>query len=319
MRRFAFLLFAGAALLASPAHATWPERTVTFIVPASAGTALDAAARIVAERLTRIWGQPVIIENKVGAGGTLGTEYTRRLPPDGYSLLFAAPTHYISKYLYASATFDPVADFEPVARTGVAHMVLLVKADSKYRSLGDIIDAAKAHPDQLTYSSAGVGTFSHLAAVMLENLAGIKLRHIPYKDAGLAVTDVLGGRIDLTFTAVTTAAGQVGPDMARPIATSGEKRSRTMPDVPTLAESGIPKYAILSWNEIVAAKGVPDTILEKVSKDVGEVLSNDDTITRLEKAGVEVNYIPWQELRKSAPAENEKWHQLVIDSGAQQQ
>jgi tripartite-type tricarboxylate transporter receptor subunit TctC len=318
MSRLGFLLCLGAALLASPAHAAWPERNVTFIVPASAGTALDTAARIVAERLAQTWGQPVIVENKVGAGGTLGTEYVRRQAPDGYTLLFGAPTHYISKYLYPSATFDPVADFEPVARTGVAHMVLLVKADSKYKSLGDIIEAARAHPDQLTYSSAGVGTFSHLAAVMLERLAGIKLRHISYKDAGLAVTDVLGGRIDLTFTAVATAVGQVGPNLARAIATSGEKRSRTMPDVPTLAESGVPQYAILSWNEIIAAKGVPDAVLSKISDEVSRILSNDDVASRLEKAGVEVSYVPWQELSKSAPAENEKWRQLVLDGGARQ-
>jgi tripartite-type tricarboxylate transporter receptor subunit TctC len=316
MKRLGLLLCLGAVFLASPAQSAWPERGVTFIVPASAGTALDAAARIVAERLARMWGQSVIIENKVGAGGTLGTEYARRLPPDGYNLIFAGPTHYISKYLYVSATFDPVAEFEPVARAGAAHLVLLVKADSKYRSLADIIDAARANPDQLTYSSAGVGTFSHLSAVMLENLAGIKLRHIPYKDAGLAVTDVLGGRIDLTFTAVATAVGQIGPGLARAIATTGETRSKTMPNVPTLAESGISQYRILSWSQIIAAKGVPDAVLAKVSEDVGRILADDDVIARMEKAGVEVNYVPWQELRKSAAEENEKWRQLVVESGA---
>jgi tripartite-type tricarboxylate transporter receptor subunit TctC len=319
MTRFVILMFLATVWLSSPAQAAWPERLVTFIVPASAGTALDIAARIVSERLATIWGQPVVVENKVGAGGTLGTEYVRRQPRDGYTMLFTAPTHYISKYLYASASYDPVADFVPVARTGVAHMVLLVKADSKYRSLRDIIDAARAHPDQLTYSSAGVGTFSHLSAVMLENLAGIKLRHIPYKDASLAVADVLGGRIDLTFTAVATAVGQLGPNLARAIATSGDKRSKTMPDVPTLAESGVPQYQILSWSAIIAAKGVPEDVITKVSADVGQVLSKDDVVSRLEKAGVEVSYMPSQELVKAAAAENDKWRDLVRDSGAKMQ
>jgi tripartite-type tricarboxylate transporter receptor subunit TctC len=235
-------LVAAASLWSSAALAAWPEGRVNFIVPASAGTALDTAARVVAEGLSKKWSQPVTVENRVGAGGVVGTKYLLSLPADGYNLLYAGPTLYSARYVYPNVDFDPIGDFRAVARSGAAHMVLLVGKGSRFKTLDELLAQARSNPKKITFSMAGAGTFSDMTAVMLQNLAKVEMLAIPYKEAGTAVTDVMAGRVDMTFTAVATGLGQVKSGDMRALATSGAKRSATMPDVPTLQELGVEGY-----------------------------------------------------------------------------
>lgn len=302
---------AAMALWSSAALASWPQSRVTFIVPASAGTALDTAARVVADGLSKQWGQPVIVENRVGAGGVIGTKHLLSLPADGYNLLYAGPTLYSARYTYPNVDFDAIKDFTAVARSGAAHMVLLVGKGSPFKTLDELLAHARSNPKKVTYSMAGEGTFSSLTGILLQRLAKIEMRAIPYKEAGTAVTDVFAGRVDMTFTAVATGLGQIKSGDMRALATSGLKRSATLPDVPTLQELGVKDYDLVSWNQIMAKAGTPKEIVEKVSADVGKLLADKAVVARLLAAGVEVDYIPAAQLQAGVKAEDEKWRDMI--------
>jgi tripartite-type tricarboxylate transporter receptor subunit TctC len=196
-------------------------------------------------------------------------------------------------------------------------MVLLVGKGSRFKTLDELLAQARSNPKKITFSMAGAGTFSDMTAVMLQNLAKVEMLAIPYKEAGTAVTDVMAGRVDMTFTAVATGLGQVKSGDMRALATSGAKRSATMPDVPTLQELGVEGYDLVSWNQIMAKAGTPQEIIDKVSADVGELLADKAVAARLLAAGVEVDYIPAAELQAKVKDEDAKWREVIQASGAE--
>lgn len=309
-----------ATLAASSGHAVadeFPKKAVRLIVPQAAGGATDVFARYLAQQLSVTWGQPVIVENRAGAAGVIGTDAVAKAPADGYTLLFTyAGSQAVNQSLYAKLPFDSVKDFTTVATVSTTPFYLVVGESSKVKDFKDLIARAKAEPGSVTYATSGNGSINQLLSESLNVEARIKMVHVPYKGIAGALTDVAGGTVDNAFAAVPSALPLIKGHKLRAIAVSSAKRNVSLPDVPTIAEMGYPNFDVSPWWGILGPAGLPKTVVDKVSKDVATVLQAPSTQAFFRGQGAEVYVTQPDEFHKLLESDVEKWAKVVKSSGA---
>lgn len=282
------LAAAFAMVLAAPAFGqAYPSRPVKLIVPFTAGSATDILARTVGQKLTELWNQPVIVENRPGAGGTIGSAVVAKSPPDGYTLLVHSAAHAYNPSIYTSLSFDTVKDFVEVVPLAGQPNVLVVAPSAGYKTVADLIAAAKQKPGQLNFGSAGTGSGTHINAEKFRLAANIDAVHIPYKGTPEALTDTMTGRITYFFSPISAALPHVREGKLVALGVSSSKRSSALPNVPTIAESGLPGFDYNLWVGVMAPAGTPADVIDKINKDVIRVLQTADAKERLSSLGAE--------------------------------
>lgn len=293
MTRPSALFSLSAALLALVAAApiaiaqTFPAKPVTLVVPYPPGGSADILARALGQKLGEKLGQTVIVENKAGAGTAIGSRFVAEAPADGYTLLMGTVSSHAINPAMTKVGYDPLRDFVPVAALGAIPFVLVTRPDAPYQTLADVIAAAKKEPGKIAYASAGPGTSNHLAGEMLATAAGVKLLHVPYKGSAPALTDVLAGHVPLMFDLVTTAVPNIKQGKLKPLAVTGAQRSPLLPDVPTVAEAGVPGFETSAWFAVFAPSKVPAPALKRLSDDLYEILRTPDMQQRLRDLGMD--------------------------------
>ena len=288
----------------------FPTRPIRIIVPTGAGTGTDLTARNLAVGMSKTLGQPVVVENKLGAGGVIGTEIVAKAAPDGYTLLFTYAAHYSNQWI-EKTPYDAVSDFEPIARLAVSALVLVVGANSPYHTVQELIAAARKQPGKLTYGSAGTGTTSHMAAALFSKMAGVDLVHIPYKAPSQAAVDAAGGQVDMTFGGLATSLPMIKAGRLRVLAVTTDKRSANLPDVPTLSESGLPGYENSSPVWAFAPRGTPLSIVNVLSGALVKAASTPEFKEFCFAQGIDVDIQGAAQCRADAPKELAKWKALV--------
>jgi len=262
------ILLSALALMSRMAHAAYPDRPIHLIVPFAPGGGVDVTGRLLAQRLTERIGQTVLVENHPGAGSSVGGGYVARAAPDGYTLLLASSSAAINASLYRNLPYDLKRDFAPVAGVLSSELVLAVAADSALRSLGDLLAAARAKPGAMLYGSAGVGSSEHLAGELLKQMAGLDVRHVPYKGTGQAMDELMGGRIQFVFGGASGVIPMVRGGQLRALAVTSAHRLDDMADIPTLNEAGVPGYEVTVWNAVLAPKGTPVAVVEQLNQAI---------------------------------------------------
>lgn len=314
----------GAASVAAPVwfsgavHATdaYPSKLITIIVPQTPGGANDIIGRALGQKLAATLGVPVVVENKAGAGGNVGTAYAAHLPRDGYSLLITAQSaQTINPFLYRKVPFDPVKDFEPVMVVGVAPYMLAVNPNFPAKNLRDIIALAKAQPGKINYASAGNGTVNHMLGEMLKTAAGIDIVHVPYRGAAPAAADVVGGQVPMTFGSFPGLMPFVKGGQLRAIGVCTEKRTALAPDLPTLAET-VPGLYANAWYGLFAPAGTPRDVINKLHLEVVKAMDSADMKERLSLLGVEPTTSTPDQLAVLMKDDLVRWAKIVKDSGA---
>ena len=308
---------AAAASFAVPASAAYPDHAVTIIVPFTPGGATDILARIMAKELSGRFNQSFVVENRPGAGGNIGTAQVAKAAPDGYTLVMATVgTHAINQSLYKSLGYDPVKDFAPISRVAMVPNVLVVPAAAPYRDVKQIIAAAKAKPGELTFASAGNGTSIHLSGELFKSMTGVDMRHIPFKGSAPAVTALLGEHVNMMFDNLPSSYPQIKSGKLRAIAVTSATRSTSLPDVPTIAESGLPGYEASSWFGLLAPAATPPAIVKTLDEAVIAVLKKPDVQAQLNEQGAVPHGESPDDFARFIRAETDKWAKTVHDSGA---
>jgi tripartite-type tricarboxylate transporter receptor subunit TctC len=265
----------------APARAqspAWPAHPVRFIVPLTAGGSNDFVARVIAERLQPALGQPVVVENRPGAGGNVGTEYTAHQPPDGYTILLSSNTHVMNVSFYRHLPYDPLRDFEPISLAATVPFVMTVNSSLPVHNLAEFLAYARAHPGQVTYGSAGVGTPHQLSAELLRTMTAIEMTHVPYKGAAGIVPALLGGEITMTIGAINSLLPHIRQGKLRAIAVAADHRTAILPDVPTIAESGLPGFNIEIWLGVLAPAGTPRPIIDRLNAEINKIVRDPEVI-----------------------------------------
>ena len=306
----AALVLPGAAM-AQP-EANWPTRPIRWVVPFPPGGAMDVIARTLGDVAARELGQPVVIENRPGAGGNIGADYVAKQPADGYTIMIASIGMATNKALYSRLSYDPVKDFAPVSLLAVVPNVLVVNAaKSADQSVKDVLADARREPGKLTYASAGNGTSIHLAGEMFASMAGLQLLHVPYKGSGPAVTDMLGGQVDLMFDSITSVRPHIQSGKLRALGVTTARRSSVLPDVPTIAEAGVPGYEVSPWFAVFAPAGTPEAVVSRLNQVLNSAMMQPDTLKKLEGVGAEPIGSTPQELATHLNNELDRWGQLI--------
>ena len=311
-------LFAVAALLAAlPAFAQdWPSKPVSFIVPFPPGGSVDPLARLLGAKLTDATRQQFIVENKPGASGSIGSAFVAKARPDGYTFLFVFDTHAVNPSLIPGMQFDTVKDLAPVMLVGTAPMAITTHPSKPYKTFADVIAAAKAKPDAISFGSIGNGSLGHLTMILVQQAAGIKLVHVPYKGGGPMITDAIGGQIDLGVGSVAAVGPHVKSGKLRAIAVTGDKRSHSMPDVPALAEQGFKGFSALAWWGIFAPAGTPRPIMDKFHGELVKALNQPDLRKTLtETLGMDLVVSSPEAEQKFLLDEMARWGKVVKDNG----
>jgi tripartite-type tricarboxylate transporter receptor subunit TctC len=291
---------------------TWPTRPVKFVVPFPPGGSVDPLARVLGARLADSLGQQFIVENKTGAGGSIGTAFVAKSAPDGYTYVFVFDTHAVNPALIPNLPYDTVKDFAPVMLVGTAPMAIVANVAKPYRTFGDVIKAAKAKPEALSIGSVGNGSLGHLAMILLQQAGGFKITHVPYKGGGPMMADVMGGQVDLGIASVAALSANVKGGKLRALALTGDKRSHTMPNVPTLAEQGFPGFSAFAWWGIFAPAGTPKQILDKFHAELAKVLNQADLRRQLtETLGMDLASSSPEALQKFLVGEINRWGNVV--------
>jgi tripartite-type tricarboxylate transporter receptor subunit TctC len=319
LRRARALIAVAATLSASLAWAdSYPSKPVKMIVPFAAGGATDIIGRFVADRLSRELGQPFVVDNRAGANGAIGAEAVARSPADGYTLLVVtAGTHAINKSLYKSLSYDPVKDFTHVALVANAPNAVVVHPSVPAKNIRELIDYAKKNPGKLYFGSAGSGSTLHLAGELFNTMAGVQMVHVPYKGGSAAIIDLLGGRIQLMFDSISPALPNIQAGRTRVLAVTGAKRTAILPDVPTVAEAGLPGYVATAWFGIVAPANLPAEVTKKLNAAINRIISTEEARQQLTKLGGEPFVASPEEFRAHVQSEVAKWAKVVEASGAQ--
>ena len=318
-RNLSIALTALAAIAAAPLAATaqtFPNKPVRIIVPFSPATAADIVTRQLGARLAEIWGQGVVIDNQGGAGGVIGAANAAKAAPDGYTLIMFGINHAINPSLYQDIPYDTLRDFKPIVRVALAPLAIVAHPAFPASSVPELIALAKARPRSIQYGSGGNGSITHLALELLKARTGIEMTHIPYKGVAQMMSDVLGNQIPLGCPAVATALGQVKAGKLKALAITSAKRSSVLPEVPTVAETGIPDYDVSAWNGLLAPVHTPDELVAKIHADVTKVARSKDFVEQLQPQALEVDLLRPAEFRAFLAAELQKWSKLVKDSGA---
>ncbi len=311
-----FLLLAG-ALLAGPSWAQdYPNRPIRIVVPFSPGGAVDGPTRAIAQELARRLKQQVIIENKPGAGATIGSEMVAKSAPDGYTLLLASQTNAISASLYPRLAFAPIDDFVGISLLGREPGVLVVNSAMPVKTVAELVAMAKAKPGDINYASSGNGSGQHLFMAMFASMAGIQLTHVPYKGSGQATTDLLAGTVSMSMPGTQAMLKHIKGGKLRALATTGVTRSPQLPDVPTLAESGLKGYSAYVWMGLLAPKGTPMAIIERLQRELKASLAAADVVGFMNEAGIEVVGSTPAEMDAYFREERDRWSRIVKETGA---
>ena len=304
-------------LLATAAHAQpYPSRAIRLVLPFSAGGLVDVPGRIIAQKLSQALGQPVVVENKPGAGSSIGADFVAKSKPDGYTLMITSTTHVISANLYKNLPYDSLRDFAPVMKIAEGPYVLVVHPSLAVNNVAELIALAKAQPGRIDYASSGNGSSQHLVGALFCAMAGVDLTHVPYKGSGQATQDLVGGQVKVGFVGTPIALPHLKARRLHALAVSTTKRSPEMPEVPALAEAGLPGYEATIWMGLFAPAGTPREILGKLYSEIGRVLSAPEAKASIGATGVEVTLSPAEEFAAFVRAEHDKWGKVVRDTGA---
>jgi len=310
MRLWVLLL----AVLAFPAASQerYPSKPLRLIVPFAPGGSTDIFARLIAERAQAPLGQPVVVENRAGAAGNIGAEAVVRSAPDGYTLLMATTgVMAINNALYKNMTYDAAKDLEPVLYVASITNVLIVPPDSPAKSVAELIALAKKEPGKLTFASSGAGASTHMSAELFKSMAGIDILHVPYKGSGPAMPDLMSGRVSMMFENAPGAVSHIKAGKLRALAQTGLKRSSALPEVPTVAESGVPGYESLSWSGIAVPAGTPRVVIDRLNKDLNSILAMADMRQKLAEQGADAIGGAPEAFAAHIRAEREKWSRVI--------
>ncbi len=313
---FALTLFAF-ALAALPLSAQdFPVKPIRVIVPFSPGGAVDGPMRMIAQELGKRLNQQVVVENKPGAGATLGTEIVAKAPPDGYTLLLASQTNAISASLYKSLTYDPIEDFAPISLIGREPGVLVVNPSLPVKSFPEFVAYVKENPGKVDYASSGNGSGQHLFMALLATQTGLRMNHVPYRGSGQATADLLGGQVPVSIPGTAGMVGHIKAGKLRPLAVTGVNRSPQLPDVPTLQEAGVSGYEAYVWMGLLAPKGTPAPIIARIHRELIQALAAPEVRTYMANAGIEIVGSTPAEFGKFFRAEKDLWARVVKETGA---
>ena len=320
MKTFAALLAAACTALAcepsiaQPAQ-KYPDKPIRFIVPFPPGGGNDILARMLAPKMSESLGQPVVIDNRAGAGGNIGTDLAAKSPPDGYTIVIASNQVTMNPALYARLPFDIEKDFAPIALAASVPMVLAVNPSVPANNVKELIALAKADPGKLNYSTPGNGTPQHIAFEVFNHSAGIRIAHVPYKGTGPAIADVIGGQVQATFGTLASLEQHVKAGKLRALAVATPRRSNAMPSVPTMAESGLTGYDVSLWYSILAPAGTPAPIVARLSVEVAKALAAPDVRDRLVAQGFEVSYLNPEQMNDLMKRDIARWSKSLKDVG----
>jgi tripartite-type tricarboxylate transporter receptor subunit TctC len=305
----ATLLFSALSLAQS-----YPVKPVRIVVPFAPGGGSDFIARFMAQRLTSALGQQVIVENKPGAGGILGIEAGIKSPPDGYTLTLIASSYTVNPSVY-KINFDPVNDITPIIQISQGPLLVVVRPSLPVKTTKELIALAKSKPGQLNFASSGQGSVIHLATELFDSMAGIKMNHIPYKGTGPALTDTIGGQTDIFFSSTATALSHVQSGKLRPIAVTTAKRIPALPNVPTVAESGVPGYEVILWHGLIGPKGLPRPIVDRINGEVTKALKLKETAEQLQNDGVAPAGGTQEQFAAQIKKEIAVWRKVAAEAG----
>jgi tripartite-type tricarboxylate transporter receptor subunit TctC len=306
-----FLFFFVLCVGTVQAQSDYPARPVRIIVPSPPGGGTDIVARVLAQHFSRTLGQPFFVENKPGAGNLIGIESAARSPADGYTLLFVASTLALNSVLYKKVPYDPVRDFAPITLAATAPNVLIVNPSLPAHTLAEFIALAKRKPGALSYGTPGIGTSPHLSMELLKSMAGIDLQHVPYRGTAAAVTDLIGGQIAATFANALTAKPQIDAGRVRALAISGPRRIEALPNVPPVAEAGVPNYEAMQWYGLLAPAGTPAAIVARLNGEALKALQSDDMKEKLSADGAQPLGSSPEEFAALIRSELEKWTRVA--------
>ena len=313
MALFAFGVLAGAVAWGQQ---NYPTRPVRVIIPFSAGGATDVPGRILAQKLSDAFGQQVIVDNRPGAGSTIGTDLAAKSPPDGHTLLLTATPFVISASLYKKLPYDPQRDFVPVVQVGSGPNVLVVHPSLPAKSVKELITLAKANPGKIDFASSGNGSAQHLFGALFMSMAGIKLTHIPYKGSGPATTDLIAGQVQVGFPGIAIALPHSRSGRLRALAVTSATRSKGMPEVPTIDEAGAKGYEATLWLALLAPKGTPQEIINRLHTEIARVLRLPEVESTILTSGTDVTIRPPDQLGEFLKSEFAKWARVVKETGA---
>jgi tripartite-type tricarboxylate transporter receptor subunit TctC len=306
------LLVCSTAVLAQQ---SFPSKQVRLLIPYAAGGAVDILGRTLGDELSKKWGQPVIIENRTGAGGTIASQVVAKSAPDGYTLVIVASGHAINPYLYSNLPYDTFKDFRPISLLGSSPNIMLVAANSPYKTLADLLAAARAKPGSLSYGMAGIGTSTHLAGELLKYMTKVDIAAVSYKGGAPVINDLLGGHIPLSFNNIPESIGQIKGGNLRPLGVTSATRSPVLPDVPTIAEAGVPGYDTVVWWGLLGPGGLSADLAAKISKDCAEALHAPAVKQRLDNLGATVAGTSPADFAKLIRADYEKWGPIIKAAG----
>jgi tripartite-type tricarboxylate transporter receptor subunit TctC len=312
------LVAIGAVLAAmAGAHAqTYPVKPVRMVIPWPAGGSNDVIGRIVAQKLSAMWGQQVVPDNRPGAAGVVGSEVVAKAPADGYTIMVHSGTHVSNASLYSKLPYDTLKDFTPVMLLAAQPTLLVVHPSLPVKSVQDLVRLARAKPGQINYCSSGNGSAPHLSAALFTTKAKVSIEHVPYRGGGPALTAIMSGECQLMFGTMPTVMGQVRAGRLRAVAVTSAKRSKLLPELPTVAESGLPGYELSPWIGIFAPAGLPKPIVDKIYNDVTQILKTPAVVETLSFQGVEPMLMKQDEFPAFVKSEHAKYARVVKDSGA---
>ena len=318
-RRTATLVLAAMAGLVpvvSGAAENYPSRPLRVVVPFSPGGAVDGPMRIIAEQLSKRLGVGVFVDNKPGAGATIGSEAVAKAAPDGYTLLLASQTNAISATLYPKLGYDPIEDFTPVSLVGREPGVVVVHPSLPVRTLQEFIAYVRARPGQIDFASSGNGSGQHLFTALLASMTGMKMNHVPYRGSGQATTDLIAGTVQMAIPGTAGMVGHIKAGRLRALAVTGARRSPQLPDVPTAIESGVPGYEAYVWMGLLAPKGTPAPIIDRLNRELTQVLATSEVKSYMATAGIEIVASTPAEFGAFFRSEKERWAKVIRDTGA---
>jgi tripartite-type tricarboxylate transporter receptor subunit TctC len=317
LRRVTIIFLAVLAPTAPGAAQNYPDRVVRIVNPYPPGGSVDVMARLLAQKLGENLGQQFIVENRSGGGGNTGSDSVAKAEPDGYTLLFTAPGPLtVNQTLYSKLTFDPATDFAPIALFATAPIVLIVNPDVPAKNVQELIALARKEPGKINFASAGNGTTNHLSGELFKSMAKVDIVHVPYRGAGPAMNDLIGGHVQMFFDLMPVVLPQVTTGKVRALGAAGAARTSALPDVPTIAEQGVPGFDASSWYGLVAPAKTPEPVLAKLREEVAKALKTPDMVARIRELGSEPGAAFGKDFGAFMAAETKKWAEVIRASGA---